>query len=230
LELVELNTKVEKVCAEMFPRLEQLYQTYIAPRLRAGPGGRNAFITEAAPFLYRTVGEKTALELLMRFYLENIRHFKDSPDKHEREAVAALRGVAQTYRGELSDEEKPIYDCYTLAGDMRNTDTFRVCRALAIRNAATGANRDLGFFLSFDELGARIGLASMQAWRVCEQFKNCKILETVEIGQRRGRGVTKPSATVYRWLLEVPAKTIEAEAARLAALNKQSEAQGKEAA
>lgn len=67
---------------------------------------------------------------------------------------------------------------------------FRVCRELA--------DEDSSFYLSYKQLGDRIGIDSTQAGRILKQFIPLGILAIVTKGtQHSKRGAGKTS---YRWI------------------------------
>jgi hypothetical protein len=177
-----------------FPGLLKLYQRVVEPRFQARRGARNAFVVQAVTFLYRAVAPKLVLVLVGVFYDCNRSMFHDSRDQHMNEAKAQLEGVSRTYYAELAESECKVYDA--LQPDEQAA--FRICRDLALLQHQE--RPPLTFFLSFSELGARLGVFPMQAQRIMLRLESYGLIGLSQKGTRRAPGV-QAKAGEYRWLL-----------------------------
>jgi hypothetical protein len=177
------------------PLLAKLYKDVVEPRVQAQAHARNDFLVEAVPFLYRVAAPKVVLEFVECFYACNHALFSDSREQHMKEAEAMLAGVANTYRGELSDDELRVY----CALDEREQDGFRICRDLAL--LPDPEREPMTFFLSCDQCATRLGLPhSPQGQRVLCDLTRYGIIRQLSKGTKRAAGV-KGLATTYRWML-----------------------------
>jgi hypothetical protein len=176
------------------PNFTKLYTGLIEPRFQAQAHARNGFIVQAVTFLYRCVAPQFVLELVGFFYDCNRALFNDPREQHMKEAKAMLESVAKTYAESLSTNERVIYE----ALPEYERDAFRICRDLAL---LPGPEREpLTFFLSFDHLGARLGVFAMQAQRIMRQLEGYGLIKQVKKGTRRAPGVRGEAGT-YRWQL-----------------------------
>lgn len=177
------------------PALARLYKSQIETRFMAIPHGRNAFLVQAVPFLYRAVAEPLIPLLTGHFYDCNGALFHDSREDHMKETEAMIQNVASTYLASLSAAEREIYQTLPPGPEQ---DTFRICRDLAM---LPGQPREpLTFFLSFDNLGLRLGKQPTQAQRIMRQMEGHGLLKLLKKGNRRKPGV-KAVAGTYLWLL-----------------------------
>jgi hypothetical protein len=179
--------------------LGQLYRKLLEPRYTAAAHHRNAFLVEAVPFLYRAVAPSVVLRLVEMFYDLNAEIFNDSVEQHMAEAQALLKGVAETYESELPTTEREIYEA--LVGDDRVA--FRIFLDLATSDESSNSQ----FFMSCDQLGFRLSIASKMAWELLNRFMEVGLLEQLVPGERRARGVV-PRAGEYVWLIGGTAKKI----------------------
>jgi hypothetical protein len=143
---ITARTEAQKALAANHPHLMRLYTRFIEPRFQARTHGRNHFIVESVPFLYRAVAAQSVLELVGCFYDCNRGLFKDSREQHMNEAKFMLESVAKTYVASLTSDERKIYD----ALPEPEQDAFRICRDLAFLKEPE--REPLTFFLSFDHL------------------------------------------------------------------------------
>jgi len=104
-----------------------------------------------------------------------------------------LKSVTQTYAISLAKEERKIYDM--VSEDERNA--FRICRDLALLERPERRRGE--FFLSFGDLGDRLGIHPPQAQRVMCQLEGYGLIRLKEKGTRRARGVRGVAGT-YAWL------------------------------
>jgi ribosomal protein S25 len=177
------------------PGLVDLYERFVEPVFQAFPQGRNAFIQAAVPFLYEVVGATMVIPLVMHFYDTNSRIFKDTRKQHEKEAITMLKKIETEFEEHhLSEEERGIYELL----DDRHRTAFRIMRGLA---AVEKEAAPVGvFYLSCDHLGARMEIVSMQANRVIKRLWQLGIIEQIEKGQRRTKGI-RAKAGRYKWRL-----------------------------
>jgi hypothetical protein len=201
LENVTGRNSAQRAFEKAHPQLARLYISMIEVRFLAMPQGRNAFIKEAVPFLFRAVAEHCALSLVAHFYDCNRALFHDPREQHLKEAQAMLKSVANTYAQSLGAEERRIYQALS---SQPERDTFRICRDFAMLPEPT--REPLTFFLSFDQLALRLGNYPMQAQRIMRQMEGQGLLKLLEKGKRREPGV-KAVAGTYKWLLVSPQLT-----------------------
>ena len=173
------------------PYLARIYRQFIEKRT-ALPGKRNLFITQMVPAVYEVVSESLVLRFSLTFYDLNRALFKDDRVQHEAETKAMLENYRASYRAKLSPGELAVYGL--LDGNERGLTAFRIMRDLAKRGKGNV------FFLSCDELGARIGCDSRQAHRLLCAFNSDGLIEVITPGVRRAPGA-QAKATEYRWKL-----------------------------
>ena len=177
------------------PNLIRLYSEFIEPRYQAQAHGRNGFIVESVPFLYRAVAARFVLELVGCFYDCNHALFNNTREQHMKEAEAMLKFVAKTYTESLSADERKIYE----ALPEREREAFRICRDLALLEQPDKA-RDT-FCMSFNQLGDRLGVFPPEAQRIMWQLESYGLIRMLEKGTRRTPGI-KAKAGTYQWLLQ----------------------------
>ncbi len=200
--LANIKAKREAVdlLAVKHPNLVRLYTEFIEPRYQAQEHARNGFIVQAVPFLYRAVAHQFVLELVGCFYDCNRALFNDSREQHMNEAKSMLESVAKTYVESLNEGERNVYD----ALDEHERGAFRICRDLALLQEP---EREPGtFFMSFNQLGDRLGIFPMQAQRIMRQFKSYGLIKLLKKGTRRAPGVRGEAGT-YRWQLSLSKPT-----------------------
>jgi hypothetical protein len=197
---IAARSQAQTALAAKNPVLAKLYADFIEPRFQARPGARNGFITDAVPFLYRAVATPFVLELVVHFYDCNRALFKDSRDQHMKEAQAMLESVTQIYAASLTEGERRIYEA--LPEQERNA--FRICRDLALLERPERQRGE--FYMSFNQLGDRLGIYPMQAQRIMRQLEIYGLITLVRQGTRRAAGV-RGEAGVYRLQLMPPQKT-----------------------
>lgn len=194
LENIQSRKKALESLAAKHPGLVKLYTELIEPRYQAQREARNRFIVEAVPFLYRAVSPQFVLELVGCFYDCNRGLFKDSREQHMNEAKAMLESVAQTYILSLTPGERGIYD----ALNGHEKDAFRICRDLAL---LASPNKSQGaFYMSFNQLGDRLGVFPMQAQRIMRQLESYGIVKLTKKGTRRAPGIAG-EAGEYVWCI-----------------------------
>ena len=175
------------------PTVHKLYLKFVDRNFTAMPHQRNAFLTEAVPFLYRAVAPALILPLVEFFYLVHKPIFNGSLSQHTKEAKALLKGVSETYRNTVPPEEQKLLQALT----ERERIAYRILRDLAMR--VTDDSPVRLFFMSDDELGLRLAIKSMEAHRILKgRLAKLGIIEVVLNGIRRGKG-QQGIATTYRW-------------------------------
>jgi hypothetical protein len=198
--------------------LRVLYKRLIEPKFTAIAGGRNGFLVEAVPYLYRVVAPALVFDLVTAFYCLNNRLFKDSLQKHFEEAVAMFNGVAATYEASLSPDEM---DVYRVLKDDEQRTAFRIFRDLALYEDPEKPKEPLTFYLSCHELAKRMGYlpgdaaaarqeqgnADRKAHRHLERFwKRYSVLSRPSKGTTYDKDGKGGVASTYKWLLPVPDK------------------------
>ena len=191
---IKASREARDLLAAKHPQLVRLYTEFIEPRYQAQEHARNGFIVKAVPFLYRAVAAQYVLELVGCFYDCNRALFNDPREQHMKESKALLESVAKTYVAELSAVEREIYE----ALPEREQDAFRICRDLASLPEPKREPRT--FFMSFNELGDRLGIFPMQAQRIMRQLQGYGLIDMVKRGTRRAAGV-RGEAGIYQWML-----------------------------
>ena len=193
--LKQLKTREEALDAlkKDNPTLHKLYLKFVDRNFTAMPHQRNAFLTEAVPFLYRAVAPELIMPLVEFFYIVHKRIFHDPLAQHMKEAKALLKGVSETYWGALPSNEQKLLQALA----EREQIAYRILRDLAMR--VTDDSPVRLFFMSDDELGLRLAIKSMEAHRILKgRLAKLGIIEVVLNGIRRGKG--QPGiATTYRW-------------------------------
>ena len=99
LILEQLKTREEALDAlkKDNPAVHKPYLKFVDRNFTAMPHQRNAFLTEAVPFLYRAVAPALIMPLVEFFYIVHRSIFKDPMAQHMKEAKALLKGVSETY-------------------------------------------------------------------------------------------------------------------------------------
>ena len=191
---IEARRTAEASFKRTHPSVAELYADFVESRFRAIAGGRNSFLTEAVPFLYRAVSPAFILPLMEHFYLCNQSLFNDPLENHMKEATAMMEGVSASYLNDLGEGEKTIYT----ALQEREQNLFRLCRDLALTNAEKGGR--CAFFAPMDRFGGRLGLKGMQVGRDLKTLEGYGIIRCIEKGKLWAKGA-KAMAGTYAWLV-----------------------------
>lgn len=176
------------------PGLRAIYVKLVERRFPPKPHERNHFLVQAVPFLYRAVARSIIPPLVSCFFKCNHHLFHDSYAQHMKEAEAMIEGVAATYQTSLSADEGIIYS----ALEATQQDAFRICRDLAYLPEPVRPPRT--FFMSFGELGARLGIHAQTAQRLMIAMQRFELVKLLEKGIKRQDGV-RGIAGKYEWLL-----------------------------
>jgi hypothetical protein len=176
------------------PKLERLYQKFIERKIIVRSGMRNSGLVAMTTFLFRAVGKGRLMELASAFHQMNQDVFNDPLEQHMKEANAHCDACEREWFASLSDSERKAITGLPEG----HVAAFRICRELAAYpDDSMPADH---FFLSYDDLGARLGLYSVQAQRIIRIFEGVGWLEIIQIGTRHTTG-QRGRATRYRWLL-----------------------------
>lgn len=171
----------------------RIYEQYFDAR-HAGAGERNKWIVSTVPSAYCVVAEGVLLRLCLYFYDMNAGLFSTPRDEHEKEVRAMIEARARSYRAELPEGERALYD--ELEGPTRSA--YRICRDLArvaMKKAATPT-----FTMSACELGARLDCHDMAAHRILNRWLAAiGVMKIVTKGTRRAAGAAG-RATLWQWL------------------------------
>jgi hypothetical protein len=195
LILEQLKTREEALGALKKDNLalHKLYLKFVDRNFTAMPHQRNAFLTEAVPFLYRAVAPALIMPLIEFFYIVHKPIFKDPMAQHVKEAKALLKGVSETYRNTVPPDEQKLIQALA----EREQIAYRILRDLAMR--VTDDSPVRLFFMSDDEMGLRLAITSIQAHRILKgRLTKLGIIEVVENGIRRAKG-QRGIATTYQW-------------------------------
>lgn len=191
---IKASREARDLLASKHPQLVRLYTEFIEPRYQAQEHARNGFIVKAVPFLYRAVAAQFVLELTGCFYDCNRALFNDPREQHLKEAKAMLESVARTYIESLNEGERSIYD----ALNEQERDAFRICRDLAF--LPEPERPPCTFFMSFNQLGDRLGIFPVQAQRIMRQLQGYGLIVVVKKGIKRAVGV-RGEAGIYQWMV-----------------------------
>jgi len=195
LILEQLKTREEALDAlkKDNPTLHKPYLKFVDRNFTAMPHQRNAFLTEAVPFLYRAVAPALIMPLVEFFYIVHKPIFNDSLSQHMKEAKALLKGVSETYLNYLPPNEQKLLQALT----EREQIAYRILRDLAMR--VTDDSPVRLFFMSDDELGLRLAIKSMEAHRILKgKLTKLGIVVVVLNGTLRSKG-HRGIATTYCW-------------------------------
>ena len=174
-----------------------LYREYIERRYTAQQGERNSQLIAMTTFLFHALAEKLTIPLVKAFFEVNQTAFIDTLETHLYEAQEQLNNVKQRWIESLNEKEKEVYEQMIECG-VAYTDSFRICRELHRHGD------DNSFYLSYDNLGRRLGVLKVsrckKGERILNAFVGSEIIKLLKKGTKHSKdGVGK--ATVYRWFL-----------------------------
>lgn len=194
IRLMQATVRAEERLAALPAPVRETYTSHFHKRFTPTPGTRNPTLALAAPALVRRLSFDVALEVLMAFYDLYAELWNDPRTKHESESHAALTNAIASLVAGMSDGERTIYGMFSTEA---RRAAFRICRDLSLTNdqETPGA-----FYLSEVKLAERIGVAATSARECLQDFRQWRILELLELGQKREKDKT-PKATRWRWLL-----------------------------
>jgi len=175
--------------------LAQIFKNYLSKK-PVERGQSYAFLLQTIPPLFEVVGVDVLLKLLHLHHRNQTGTWSTSLKKHIDKAKTMLSDWAKTdYLTRLNEDERKFY------GDLlreRYREAFRILRDLARR-----AKDNARFFMSANELGARLGCHQDTAHETLKELKAERIIEAVTNGKPWQKGEC-PKATIYRWLLSLP--------------------------
>ena len=198
VENLKAQKEAKKAFASKHHALARFYEGNIETRFPPASAGRNKFLTESIPFLFRAVGRDQVLHIVEHWYQANRHVFKDDLLQHMSEAEFHLQSVAATYLADLGEVERKVYEVFDTENEK---GVFRICRDLAFFDKNPDFPPPL-FFISFDQLYARLGIFPMQAQRVMRSFEKNSLLKQVTKGTMRSAGQAGKAGT-YQWLLDI---------------------------
>ena len=181
-----------------FPNLRPLYNELVAFRYtKPQRGMRNAAMVEIVATCFCAVAPEFVMGFAVEYFNQHAEVFADYDfERYKREAESILAGCHLSYPQRLSEGERSAYDA--LASD-REQAAFRITHSLSKCESEASSPPPL-FFLSALQLGTRLGLLDMQAWRILRAFEKSGFIKTERPGTVRKKGV-QGVATVYRWML-----------------------------
>ncbi|MFO1483871.1 MAG: BT4734/BF3469 family protein [Verrucomicrobiaceae bacterium] len=181
-----------------FPALLPFYDQHVRRKLGAPPRGlRNAALVELVAGTFCVVHPRFVLTFADLFHREHPELFADYPhEQWMREADSALTGCLNDYaKKNLGPGEAAIYQSLSTHEQAAG---FRICRSLAAYEEDP-TTPPPEFFLSAVQLGTRLGVLDMQAWRILRHLGQKGAIAAVVKGTRRQAG-EKARATRFRWL------------------------------
>ncbi len=180
-----------------FPALLPFYDQQVRRKLGTPSRGlRNAALVELVASTFCVVHPRFVIDFADHFHRERHDIFAGYPhEKWMREAHSALAGCLSDYeKKNLGPKEAAIY--HTLPDD-EHAATFRICRSLAACESDP-MTPPPEFFLSSVQLGSRLGVLDMQAWRIMRRLEKKGAITEIKKGTRRRAG-EKATATRFRW-------------------------------
>lgn len=183
------------------PQLKKLYDRFIENRFTPAQGRRNSDLIEMVTFLFRAVSISQLEALVGAFYDLNQDVFRDSREQHMREAMAHVEACRIAWLDELPRE---VRECIpTLPADYQAA--FGICLDLAKLDDKRCKPSE--FFLSYNELGDRLGLRPKRAQRILHTFEAEGWLRIIQKGTQHKKGALG-KATFYAWLLPLAAAAV----------------------
>lgn len=179
------------------PVLVGLYrQWFVEGRYVLGAHKRNAWLTEAVPFLFRACHREVAEALALLHLRIHPELYAGTEDEHRTSFRCLWNGCEREYPSELGKREAPRY---VLLEEPERT-AFRICRDLARIQGSEP------FFMGCDHLEQRLSLRrwEINGWRLLRMFEKLGFLRQMSKGDPYAKG-KKANAGTYRWLLsDVP--------------------------
>ena len=185
-----------------FPALKPIYDLHVRRRIGTPqPGLRNAALVELVASNFCVVHPNIVLDFSNEFYRDQPGLFADYPHgQWMKEARSALKGCLADYgQKNLGPMEMELY---LELSDENHAAAFRICRSLA----CCESNPEMQppeFFLSFAQLGARLGVVDTPAWRIMKMLRQRGVVEILKRGDLRAAG-KKAAATRWRWCFPLP--------------------------
>jgi hypothetical protein len=189
LERIELNWMNDP---NSDPKEVQLWEKFVHDRYEPNFSERNKILCDFVAYSFNRMsqGNTYVLSRVMRKLWDSI--CNDSLEQHLREAESLWHGCQNTFIQSITSQERDIYKILQIED---NRATFRICRDLATE---TQRFKILGgFFLSARELGVRLSLPPMKAWKIIRKFKKFNIIKETKTGTIGSNG----KASEFLWLL-----------------------------
>jgi len=171
-----------------------LYQRFVLRYDRDPSVNNHQFVYKAVPHLYEITTESRILALIQ---VHRGKPHLGHADPIVSETVSELTSVIGSYDYSLSDVERQFYWQLTA----RDKVAFRICRRLALGSRTRKG--DGRFYLSCRNLGNRLGVSDMTAFRILRKFQKEGLIAVVQKGRVWKKG-HKDVATVYEWLPDEP--------------------------
>jgi hypothetical protein len=175
------------------PHEYNIFLKRVKNRINPSEGERNDLVIKTVTYLFQITSKEFCLTIQQFLYESYSYLFKDSLDQHLKEAEAHWNTLQIDFESKLSSDILTSYKSFT----EREQLVFKICFHLA------NQEEDRKFYISCEELGLRIGIASTPSHRILKDFIRWNILQIVEKGKRRVKGET-PIATTYRWMINNP--------------------------
>jgi hypothetical protein len=181
-----------------FENLRPIYKRHVT-RFSGKPqrGHRNAALVEIVSHCFCVVAPEFVVAFADEFFHQHIEVHQDyGLEKYRQEATALLNGCIASYPKRLNETERASFA--ELPTEQHRT-AFRIAQSLSKCESDVTLPPPL-FALSACELGARMGLRDMEAYRILQSFQKSGAFEIERKGTRREAG-KRGLATVYRWML-----------------------------
>jgi hypothetical protein len=182
-----------------FENLRPIYKRHVT-RFSGKPqrGHRNTAMVEIVSHCFCVVAPEFVIAFADEFYHQHIEAYQDyGLERYRQEATALLNECTASYLKRLNETERASFA--ELPTEQHRT-AFRIAQSLS-KCESDATLPPPSFALSACELGARMGLRDMEAYRILQSFQKSGTIEIERAGTRRQLG-KKGLATVYRWKLE----------------------------
>lgn len=188
----QARAKAERAIAKLSPALARIFKDYLVSK-PVNRGQRYAFLLKVTPPLFTVVGVDVLVELLGLHHRRQTGTWSTPLETHMQEVGTMLTDWEHTdYRQkQLSNHERQVYD------GLRR-DRYRAAYRI-MRDLATRADGDAPFFMSCEELAARIGCHRDTAHETLKELRAERVIAEAERGTVWRKGM-RPKATSFRWL------------------------------
>ena len=186
-----------------FSSLVPLYEQHVVKRLGTPQRGtRNAALVELVAGNFCVVKPDFVLAFAEVFHRDHPALFADYPEaKWMNEARCLLAGCLESHQKKMGPPQASVY---ALMPSDDHATAFRICQSLAACDTDPAAPPPT-FYLSAEQLGTRLGMLPMQAWRIRDELEKRSAIRTLKKGFKRAAGM-KATATTYEWLFPLPAE------------------------
>lgn len=181
-----------------YPESRVIYNQCVLKRSgKPCSGARNDIMVEITSFLAHAVSPDIAEGFAYQYFADHYDVFADYGfGKYQREVRCVLNACLSSYPQILTQLERQKYEALTTDNQRA---TFRIARSLSQCNSDETVPSPF-FFLSYCQLGKRIGVTDQGAVSILKTFQSSGIIEMVKKGKQRSNGI-HGIATTYRWLL-----------------------------